>query len=165
MNTTYLSLGTNLGDKLLHLKTAILKLNKLGTITQISSVYQTPPWGFESDDFYNIALCLETKINSSTLIDLLLTIEDELGRERNNLQKGYVARPLDIDIIFFNQEIINSSKLTVPHPRMQDRKFVLIPLIEIVDNYQHPTLKKSLETLLIETEDTSEILRIKHIQL
>lgn len=161
MNTVHLSLGTNLGNKLDNLNRALQKLSQLGTIQNISSVYQTPPWGFESDDFYNIALTLQTSIASSTLIDQLLDIEKELGRIRKESSQGYSSRPLDIDIIFFNDEIIQTKKLEVPHPRMQDRKFVLIPLIEIVQNYQHPVLKTSLEQLLTTCTDTSEIIKTK----
>lgn len=163
MNTAYLSLGTNLGNKLENLNNALYKLSDLGVVTKVSSVYQTPPWGFNSSDFYNIALCLQSKLNSIELIDRLLTIETELGRTRNTTTKGYQARPLDIDIIFFNDEIINTKKLTIPHPRMHERKFVLIPMIEILKNYQHPVLKNSLENLLIETNDTSVITITEHI--
>lgn len=163
MNTVHLSLGTNLGNKLDNLNRALQKLSQLGTIQNVSSVYQTPPWGFESDDFYNIALTLQTSVASSMLIHQLLDIEKELGRIRKEHSQGYSSRPLDIDIIFFNDEIIQTEKLEVPHPRMQDRKFVLIPLIEIVQNYQHPVLKTSLEQLLTNCADTSEIIKTKEV--
>lgn len=157
MNTTHLSLGTNLGNKLENLNAALHKLKQLGTIQKVSSVYQTPPWGFESDDFYNIALTLTTQLNSKELLTALLAIEKELGRIRKENTTGYSARPLDIDIIFFNDSIIQTTDLEVPHPRMQDRKFVLIPLIEIEKQYQHPVLKRSLEFLLQNCKDTSII--------
>ncbi|MDO3694237.1 2-amino-4-hydroxy-6-hydroxymethyldihydropteridine diphosphokinase [Wenyingzhuangia sp. chi5] len=162
MNIAHLSLGTNLGNKLENLNDAIKKISTLGKILKISSVYQTPPWGFKSDDFFNIALTLETSLTANELIGSLLTFESELGRTRNVGDLGYQARPLDIDIIFFNDEIINTENLTIPHPRMQDRNFVLIPLIEIVSNFNHPILNKTLETLFDECDDKSEITRTKH---
>lgn len=162
MNIAHLSLGTNLGNKLENLNDAIKKISTLGKILKISSVYQTPPWGFKSDDFFNIALTLETSLTANELIGSLLTFESELGRTRNVGDIGYQARPLDIDIIFFNDEIINTENLTIPHPRMQDRNFVLIPLIEIVSNYHHPILNKTLETLFDECDDKSEITRTKY---
>lgn len=163
MNIAHLSLGTNLGNKLENLNNAIKKINTLGKVLKTSSVYQTPPWGFKSDDFFNIALTLETSLTASELIDFLLAFESELGRTRKAEDLGYQARPLDIDIIFFNNEIINTETLTIPHPRMQDRNFVLIPLIEIISNYNHPVLNKTLETLFDECKDKSEIIRTKHL--
>ncbi len=161
MNTAYLSLGTNLGNKLENLKNALQKLKEIGSVTHISSIYQTPPWGFNSDDFYNISICLKTNLTAFNLLDKLLFIEKELGRKRNG-SKGYQARPLDIDIIFFNDEIINTENLILPHPRMEDRKFVLIPTIEIVSNFIHPVYQKTLETLLEITKDDSEIAKTNH---
>ncbi|NIJ46221.1 2-amino-4-hydroxy-6-hydroxymethyldihydropteridine diphosphokinase [Wenyingzhuangia heitensis] len=162
MNTALLSLGTNLGNKLENLNLAIQQISELGKVNQISSVYQTPPWGFKSDDFYNIAINLQTELDAESLINKLLYIETKLGRTRNNATKGYQARPLDIDIIFYNTDIINTKTLTVPHPRMQDRNFVLIPIIEIISNFEHPVLQKKLEILLDECNDNSMITKTKH---
>ncbi|MGY5354656.1 2-amino-4-hydroxy-6-hydroxymethyldihydropteridine diphosphokinase [Wenyingzhuangia sp. IMCC45467] len=163
MNIAHLSLGTNLGNKLENLNNAIKKISDLGSVTKVSSVYQTPPWGFKSDDFFNIALTLETSLNANDLIDHLLAIELNLGRIRNTAITGYQARPLDIDIVFFNDEIINTENLTVPHPRMHERNFVLIPIIDIVANFNHPIFNKTLETLFDECDDKSEITRTKHL--
>lgn len=165
MNTAYLSLGANQGDKFDTLQIAIRKLNSLGDVTQISSVYQTPPWGFESDDFYNIVICLQTPLDASILLPFLLDIETELGRKRDPNKKGYAARPLDIDVIFFNNEVINTKTLIVPHPRAQDRKFVLVPLKELAPDYKHPILKKSVTNLLNTTIDKSEISLVTHLKL
>lgn len=162
MNIAYLSLGTNLGNKLKNLNDAIIKLKNIGNVLKISSVYQTPPWGFKSDDFFNIALTLETKLSDKDLIFCLLNIEKELGRTRNKANIGYQARPLDIDIIFFNDEIINTINLTIPHPRMQDRNFVLIPLVEIDSGFNHPIFNKTLEEILNDCNDGSEITKTKH---
>lgn len=157
MNTAHLSLGTNLGDKLNNLNLALLKLKQLGSITSVSSVYQTPPWGFKSDDFYNIAITLKTLLSAEELLVQLLKIEKELGRVRKENTARYSARPLDIDIIFFNNDIIKTKNLDIPHPRMQDRKFVLIPLFEIVKQYQHPVLNSNLESLIKDCKDISQI--------
>ncbi len=165
MNTTYLSLGTNLGNKTQNLRSALQKINNLGTVTKVSSVYQTPPWGFQSDDFYNISICLQTELEALKLLDILLGIETELGRLRNPEVIGYTARPLDIDILFFNNDVIDTTKLTLPHPRLHDRKFVLIPTIEIAPNYTHPKLRKTLEFLLQTTTDTSTIEKLSHIHI
>ncbi|ANW95135.1 hypothetical protein AXE80_02010 [Wenyingzhuangia fucanilytica] len=162
MNIAHLSLGTNLGNKLENLNNAIKKITSLGKILKVSSVYQTPPWGFKSDDFFNIALTLQTSLNADELIKHLLNFELELGRTRVSENIGYQARPLDIDIVFFNDEIINTENLTIPHPRMHERNFVLIPLIEIVSDFNHPVLNKTLETLFDECDDKSEITRTKH---
>ncbi|WP_010134882.1 2-amino-4-hydroxy-6-hydroxymethyldihydropteridine diphosphokinase [Ochrovirga pacifica] len=159
MNTALLSLGTNQGNKVENLNNALQKINKIGQITHVSSVYQTPPWGFKSEDFYNIALSVNTTLLAKDLIDELLKIEQELGRVRNHQTTGYTARPLDIDIIFFNDEIIQTKKLEIPHPRMQDRRFVLIPLLEIAPNHYHPTLKTSLSQLLENCKDDSTIVK------
>jgi len=159
MNTVILSLGTNQGNKLENLNIAIKKLSLLGEILTVSSIYQTPPWGFKSDDFYNMALSLKTEIEAEQLIEKLQAIETSLGREKKQASEGYQARPLDIDIIFYNNDILDSKNLTIPHPRMQERKFVLIPIIEIISNFIHPTLKVSLEHLLTKTNDTSEIVK------
>ncbi|MGY5351535.1 2-amino-4-hydroxy-6-hydroxymethyldihydropteridine diphosphokinase [Wenyingzhuangia sp. IMCC45533] len=160
MNTAILSLGTNLGNKLENLNNALSKIKGIGNILKVSSIYQTPPWGFESDDFYNISIQIETSLNTSELLTELLTFEEELGRLRNENLEGYQARPLDIDILFFNNDIINTPHLEIPHPRIQDRKFVLIPTIEIVKNFTHPVLKDTLENLLAKTNDDSDITRL-----
>ncbi|MDO6737871.1 2-amino-4-hydroxy-6-hydroxymethyldihydropteridine diphosphokinase [Wenyingzhuangia sp. 2_MG-2023] len=165
MNIAHLSLGTNLGNKLANLNNALQKLSQLGTVLQISSIYQTPPWGFESDDFFNIALSLQTNLDANTLIIQLLTIEEELGRIRKPTANGYAARPLDIDILFFNDEIIQTENLIIPHPRIQDRKFVLIPLLEILQNFQHPVFKKTLEKLLKTCNDDSTLTKRTDLSL
>ncbi len=160
MNTAILSLGTNLGNKLENLNIALVKIKSISDILKVSSIYQTPPWGFKSDDFYNISVKIKTSLNAAELLIKLLLFEKELGRFRNKNIEGYQARPLDIDILFFNDEIINTPNLEVPHPRIQDRKFVLIPTIEIAKSFRHPLLNDMLENLLLKTNDTSEITKL-----
>ena len=154
---TYLSLGTNQGNKLENLQNAIdMIAEKIGAILNISSVYKTASWGFDSNDFYNICLKVSTYHPPEKLMRILLDIESNLGRKRND-KKGYSDRNIDIDILLFDDEIIFSKTLTVPHAKMLDRKFVLIPLVEIAATVIHPIEKQKLSTCIKNCEDTSEI--------
>ena len=158
--TTYLSLGTNQGNKLENLQNAINAINnEVGDIQKISSIYKTPSWGFNGDDFYNICIQVSTNKNSTQLISLLLKIEKSLGRLRKET-KEYQNRNIDIDILLFNDEIILSESLIVPHPKMLERKFVLVPLAEIAGQINHPTQKESIENCLLNCTDASEITAI-----
>lgn len=155
--TTYLSLGSNLGNKLSNLQQAIDKIaQKIGRITKISSVYNTKSWGFESGDFLNICVKVSTNLNPEKLLDSVLLIEEELGRIRTNTD-DYKARIIDIDVLLFDDEIIFHKNLKVPHPKMLERKFVLVPLTEIAANIKHPIAKKTILMCLQGCEDTSDI--------
>ena len=155
---TYLSLGTNQGNKLENLQNAIdMIAEKIGAILNISSVYKTASWGFDSNDFYNICLKVSTYHPPEKLMRILLDIESNLGRKRND-KKGYSDRNIDIDILLFDDEIIFSKTLTVPHAKMLERKFVLVPLVEIAATVIHPIEKQKLSTCIKNCEDTSEIL-------
>lgn len=155
---TYLSLGTNQGNKLENLQNAIdMIAEKIGAILNISSVYKTASWGFDSNDFYNICLKVSTYHPPEKLMKILLDIESNLGRKRND-KKGYSDRNIDIDILLFDDEIIFSKTLTVPHAKMLERKFVLVPLVEIAATVIHPIEKQKLSTCIKNCEDTSEIL-------
>lgn len=155
--TTYLSIGTNQGNKLENLQNAIHYIaDNVGLILKISKIYKTPSWGFNSNDFYNVCLEVKTVLQPEKLMTVLLEIETTLGRTRSNTI-GYVDRIIDIDIILFNGEIIFSPNLTVPHPKMLERKFVMIPLVEIAPNIIHPIEKKQLFICLKNCKDTSNI--------
>lgn len=155
--TTYLSLGTNQGNKLENLQNAIdLIADKVGSIQKISSVYKTASWGFDSDDFFNICLKVTTQHPPEKLMQTLLTIEKDLGRKRKDTN-AYIDRNIDIDIMLIDDEIIFSKIVTIPHPKMLERKFVLIPLIEIAPNTIHPIEKKELTTCLQNCSDSSDI--------
>ncbi len=155
--TTYLSLGSNLGSKLINLQQAIdLIAQKVGRITKISSVYKTKSWGFKSDDFLNICIEVSTNLNPESLLDCVLKIEEKLGRVRN-IADVYKARTIDIDVLLFDDEIIFHKNLTVPHPKMLERKFVLVPLTEIAANTKHPIAKKTILMCLEGCKDSSEI--------
>lgn len=161
---TYLSLGSNLGNKQENLQNAIdLIAAKVGVVTQISSVYKTASWGFDSDDFYNICIKATTNLDAITVLTKVLAIESELGRERN-ISSEYKARIIDIDVLFFEDAIIEHQDLSVPHPRMLERKFVLVPLAEIAPNFEHPVAKETIGNCLKSCIDTSTIEKI-NIQL
>ena len=155
--TTYLSIGTNQGNKIENLQNAINYIaDNVGLILKISKIYKTTSWGFNSNDFYNICLEVKTVLQPEKLMTVLLEIETKLGRARSNAS-GYIDRIIDIDIILFNGEIIFSLNLTVPHPKMLERKFVMVPLVEIAPNIIHPIEKKQLFICLKNCEDTSNI--------
>ena len=158
---TYLSLGTNQGNKLENLQKAIDSIDdNVGGIQKISSVYQTPSWGFDGKNFFNICIKVSTYQQPEVLLSSLLEIEQELGRLRSS-EKGYQNRKIDIDILLFDDEIIFSKLLIVPHPKMLDRKFVLIPLAEIAPNELHPIKKTQLSVCAQNCNDASEISMIK----
>ena len=157
---TYLSLGSNRGRKLNNLQEAIYEIaESIGAIHKISSVYKTDSWGFKGDDFYNICIAVSTYLPPEELLKNILNIETELGRKREQNNK-YTNRKIDIDILLFDDEIVFSKNIIIPHPRMLDRKFVLVPLAEIAGNSLHPIEKKTLNICLNNTIDTSEIHKI-----
>ncbi|MDG1039523.1 MAG: 2-amino-4-hydroxy-6-hydroxymethyldihydropteridine diphosphokinase [Polaribacter sp.] len=158
---TYLSIGTNQGDKLKNLQKVIyLIADKIGAVQKVSSVYQTPAMGFEGENFFNICIKASTYLPPETLLNQCKEIENTLGRIRNN-SKTYTDRIIDIDIALFDDEVIFSKELIVPHPRMLERKFVLVPLTEIAPNLTHPVAKKQIHKCLDSCVDTSEITKIK----
>ena len=157
---TYLSLGTNQGNKLENLQNALhLIADKVGTIQKISSIYKTASWGFNGEDFNNICIKVATYQSPETVLSTILSIEKELGRKRTN-QEGYQNRNIDIDILLFENEIILSKNLIVPHSKMLERKFVMVPLAEIAPNALHPIEKKQVHICLQNCDDAAEITKI-----
>ena len=153
MNKAYLLIGGNMGDRLANLANAKDAIQEqVGVIKNISAIYETAAWGLEEQpSFLNQALLLETDFEALDLLNRLLKIEIQMGRIRN-LPLG--PRTIDLDIIFFNDQIIESDKLTIPHPQMQKRNFVLTPLNEIAPELIHPIFNKTINQLLIECTDT-----------
>ena len=152
-NRVYLLLGSNLGDRECVIKQAIdLIQKKIGTVHSKSSVYETEPWGkTDQPGFLNLALEVVTSLSALEVLEEALAIEKQLGRVR---LERWGSRIIDIDIIFFNQEIIHiKERLTVPHPEMQNRKFVLEPLCEIAPDFRHPVLNQTIRQLYITLED------------
>ena len=158
----YLLLGGNLGDKKLVFEkaTKFLKEN-VGAILQQSHIYETEPWGFESSDvFWNQVLELVTSLSPEEVLRQTQHIELELGRVRK--ERKYDSRIIDIDILFYGEEIIQLPNLEIPHPRIQERKFALVPLNEIAPKLKHPILQKNIDQLLAECTDQ---LRVEKVEL
>ena len=147
----FLLLGTNLGDRSANLSIAASKINQFfGEVVLKSSVLETEPWGFSAPEkFLNQALQIETNLNPFELLSKIKEIEHEMGRKVKKME-GYESRIIDIDILFFGQQIINDPSLIIPHPQLQNRYFALKPLSELASEYRHPILKKNVETLLKE---------------
>ncbi|MEY2739677.1 MAG: 2-amino-4-hydroxy-6-hydroxymethyldihydropteridine diphosphokinase [Bacteroidota bacterium] len=152
-----ISLGSNQGNRLALIESCIALIhNEVAVVVKVSKIYETPSWGFESDPFYNCVLLLHTSKAPQKLLNQLLKIEKKLGRVRNQVA-AYQPRPIDIDIIAFNEDIVATETLQIPHPHLQDRKFVLQPMLDLGSNWVHPIVKKSIAQLLAETKDTSSI--------
>lgn len=160
---TYLSLGSNKGDKLKNLQDAVHAIaEKVGAVKNIASVYKTSSWGFEGSDFYNTCIQVSTYLQPEVLMSRLLEIENTLGRVRSDSEE-YTDRIIDLDILLFDDEIIFSKTIKIPHPRMLERKFVLVPLVEIVKNAIHPVEKKQLHLCLANCSDNNEIVKINEV--
>lgn len=160
--TVYLSIGSNLGDKLNNLQEAVFLIQKkVGGITGVSHIYQSASWGFDADDFLNACIALKTSMPPQKLMETLLGIEAELGRLRS-ASEGYLSRTIDIDILYYGHEIINSGDLIVPHPKMHLRRFVLKPLADIAPQFYHPILSKDTRNLLQECNDKSVLQKTDH---
>lgn len=159
--TIYIALGSNKGNKLENLQAAVdLIFKNIGAIKKISKVYQTPTLGFEGEDFYNACLKVETELKPKKVLKLLQQIESKLGRS-NKTTIGYESREIDLDILFYDCEIIDEKALVIPHPELHKRKFVLQPLCDINEDFDHPILKKTIKKLLEDCEDKSSIESIK----
>jgi len=145
--TAYLSLGSNLGDREGNLREAIARLGELGSVSKVSALYETEPVEISSPQpwFLNCAAALETELTPLQFLKLLLGIEQSMGRKRTE-PKG--PRTIDMDIIFFGDEVLDTKELTIPHPAMQQRRFVLEPLAEIAPAVRHPVLKRTARELL-----------------
>lgn len=143
----YLSLGSNLGDREKHLREAISRLQDLGVIRQISAFYETQPVEVQTDQpwFLNCALAMETELMPLAFLNRMLAVEQSMGRVRKE-PKG--PRTIDIDILLFGNDVLDTPELTVPHPAMHQRRFVLEPLAEIAPDAMHPVLKRTARELL-----------------
>src|ERR1019366_19658 len=157
MNIAYLILGGNKGDKLQNIRQALFLLeNNIGALTKKSDVFVTAAWGnTEQPDFFNQAIRLETSLSASDLLKKIISIEETLGRIRTD--KKWMERTMDIDILFYNDEIISIPDLKIPHPFIQERKFVLIPMEQLAPMFVHPQIKKNIRTLLSECSDELEV--------
>ena len=161
MNKAYLILGSNKGNKQDHLQSALKSIEeKAGKISVKSSVFSTKAWGNTNQpDFYNQAILIETELSPQDLLKQLLFIEKEEGRIRT--KEKWQERTLDIDILFYNNDIITTPELTIPHPHIQNRMFVLVPMVQIAMRFVHPLLDKSMMLLMAECEDKLEVKIVK----
>ena len=155
-------LGTNLGNRELLLTKAIAMIGeRCGDVLATSDVYETEPWGFVAENnFLNQVVSIKTKLCPHDLLKELLSIEAALGRQRDESIKGYSSRPMDLDILYYDDKVIDEEDLVVPHPRLHLRRFALLPLCDVAADYEHPIFKKTNAVLLEECQDTSEVSEI-----
>ena len=161
MNSAYLILGSNIGNswEILAKANDLIK-SEAGEIIKKSSVYESAAWGNKNQpNFLNQALCVSTKLSAIALLKTLLVIEQQLGRVRDGSK--WMARSIDIDILFYNADIISTEELKIPHPYIHERRFVLLPLQEIAGEFIHPQHKKSIAKLLVECPDKLEVVKTK----
>ncbi|MBX2829435.1 MAG: 2-amino-4-hydroxy-6-hydroxymethyldihydropteridine diphosphokinase [Flavobacteriaceae bacterium] len=148
-----------MGNRFEYLQTAVDAIfEEVGHIVKISSIYATPALGFEGDEFLNCVLWVRTSQTSKKLLSTVLQIEKKMGRERSE-EKGYVSRPIDIDIVAYGDEIKETKTLTLPHPHLEDRKFVLQPLAEVNGQWEHPISNANVIRLLANTNDESVLVK------
>lgn len=159
MTRCYLLFGSNQGDKKALLEQACTLINKrCGLLAERSSAYLSEPWGFKAKEwFLNVLLVVETELKPDELMDELMKIESELGRVRHPEVKGYCSRTVDLDILYYGDQVIHTEKVTAPHPRLHLRKFALLPLCEIVPDFLHPEFNLSQQQLLERCPDDTTV--------
>jgi 2-amino-4-hydroxy-6-hydroxymethyldihydropteridine diphosphokinase len=153
---TYLLLGSNMDDRLAHLKNAQSEIAKrIGTIQGTSSYYESQAWGDTlQENYWNICLEVSTELTAEDVLATALSIEDALGRVRTT---QWAARTIDIDVLFYGENVIKTKDLEVPHPRIQERNFVLIPMMELNGDFVHPVLQLPIDELFFECNDPLEV--------
>lgn len=160
-----LSIGTNQGNRLENIQKCLQLIHQeVATVVRVSKVYETPSWGFDSDAFYNACILVHTFDSASTILSKILHIEKQMGRLRPKDSLGYQSRIIDIDIIAFDAEISTSSELEIPHPLMQNRRFVLKPMLDLNLDWIHPLLNQSVLELLDSCDDESDCKSIQNLE-
>ena len=156
MNKLFLITGGNIGDRKKNLETAETQIKeRVGKIIKRSKIYETEAWGIRDQPaFYNQVLIIESKFSAMEILTSILKIEEEMGRKRTVKN---AARIIDIDILFFNEDVVNEQNLVIPHPEIGNRRFVLSPLNEIAPQMVHPVLKKTIQQLLSESKDQLQV--------
>jgi 2-amino-4-hydroxy-6-hydroxymethyldihydropteridine diphosphokinase len=145
-HVAYIALGSNLGDRLANLKSALADMRPEVIPTDCSPIYETPPWGYpDQPEFLNQVIRAETSLNAEALLVYLKNIEIRLGRQETF---RFGPRVIDLDIIFFDAEVIDSPPLKIPHPQLKDRAFVLLPLAQLAPGFHHPVSDLTVETML-----------------
>ena len=158
MNHAVLLLGSNLGEQQKNLDNACVLIEEnAGKIISFSSVYKTEPWGYASENwFYNRVIKIETTMDVFLLFEKTCEIEKKMGRS-DKTEMNYTDRLIDIDILFFDNLILKTTRIEIPHPRLHLRKFTLIPLVEIMPDFVHPVFNKTIKNLLEECEDPGKV--------
>ena len=160
--SVYVLLGSNLGDRE-HLVNQACRMigERCGEIVAKSRMYESEPWGFKSEHwFLNRVVEIITPLLPDNLMLTLLAIEEELGRDRSNSHEGYVSRPMDLDILYYGNQIIDSRLVTVPHPRLHQRRFTLLPLCDIAPDFVHPTMRMTNRQLLETCDDSGIVINV-----
>jgi 2-amino-4-hydroxy-6-hydroxymethyldihydropteridine diphosphokinase len=159
MNKAYLLIGGNMGDRQQNLDRSVQLLGSLGKVRELSGLYETAAWGkTDQPAFLNQAIFLETALTARELLQAVLDIEEKLGRKRD---EKYGPRIIDIDILFYDRDIIHEPGLAIPHPEIQNRRFALAPMNEIAGGLIHPVLGKTIAELLNECPDKLNVTRVK----
>lgn len=161
MKKAYLLLGSNMGNRRQNLLDALQHIeNYAGKVVKSSSVYETAPWGNpDQQAFFNQAVLIETHLEPAMLMHELLAIERLLGRKRSETEK-WEQRIIDIDILFYNNDTLQTEQLTIPHPRLHERNFALKPMLELAPDHKHPVTGKNIEDLAKNCPDTLTVTKL-----
>ena len=156
MAEVFILLGGNVGDKRkIFTETREMINDRIGKLTKSSSIYATEPWGFDSDLFWNQALLVETRLLPLEILDIAQSIETAMGRVKTS--KYYEPRTMDIDLLFYDDLLFDTPRLTLPHPKIEERRFVLVPLNEIEPDKRHPVTGLTISELLISCNDLLKV--------
>ena len=163
MERCFILFGSNMGDKnKIYVQACLLINNRCGRIVAQSSAYESEPWGFEAKEwFLNRLIVVETELEPEAMLHQLLDIEAELGRVRHPETGGYTSRTADLDILYYGSRIVLTDNLTIPHPRLHQRRFALLPLCEVAPEFVHPAFNMTQTELLKRCFDFSEVRKIE----
>jgi 2-amino-4-hydroxy-6-hydroxymethyldihydropteridine diphosphokinase len=163
MERCFILFGSNMGDKnKIYAQACLLINNRCGWIVAQSSAYESEPWGFEAKEwFLNRLIVVETELEPEAMLHQLLDIEAELGRVRHPETGGYTSRTADLDILYYGSRIVLTDNLTIPHPRLHQRRFALLPLCEVAPEFVHPAFNMTQTELLKRCFDFSEVRKIE----
>ena len=166
MHRVFLSLGSNLGEREQLLAKAIALIDlRIGEVKQRSALYETEPWGFETNNkFLNMVVMLETALAPEVVLDRCLNIEQALGRKRTE-NTGYTSRTIDVDVLFYDRLVLSTPDLVLPHPHIQNRRFILAPLCEVAPEFLHPLLGQSISSLLAQCDDKGQVIQAGFLKM